>query len=126
MKLGNLLVEAKLTESDFQRQSKALLESYRDLQEVFEVEELPRAGDQYVGYQLIRNVLAAHASGSSFCVMLDSRRPDLLEQWHAVLRCVQDSNLRTRCKVLEWQELAQVLPPTLRRFLEEKYGILAG
>ncbi len=123
MKLGTLLVEAKLTETDFQRQANALVESYRDLEEVFEVEELPRAGDDYVCYQLIRNVLAAHASGNSFCVMLDARRPDLLEQWHQVLRCVRDSNLRTRCKVLQWQELATTLPPGLKKFLAEKYGI---
>ncbi len=123
MKLGSLLVEAKLTESDFQRQSKALMESYRDLEEVFDVGDLPRAGDDYSGYQLIRNVLAAHASSSSFCVMLDARRPDLLEQWREVLRCVKDSNLRTRCKVLQWQELAGVLPSGLQKFLVEKYGI---
>jgi hypothetical protein len=126
MKLGALLVEAKLTETNFQRQSKTLVESYRDLEEVFEVGDLPRADEDYLGYQLVRNVLAAHASGSSFCLMLDARRPDLLERWHEVLRCVRDSNLRTRCKVLQWQELAEVLPSGLSKFLLEKYGIEGG
>ena len=79
--------------------------------------------DDYVSYQLIRNVLAAHASGSSFCVMADARRPDLLEAWHTIMRCVHLVDLRTRCKVLTWQELSQALPRKLQKFLEAKYGI---
>ena len=126
MRLGTLLVEAKLTESDFQRKSTDLVETYRDFEEVFCVSDLPRAGDEYLGYQLIRNVLAAHASGNSFCVMLDARRRDLEAQWQDVLGCVRDSSLRTRCKMLQWQELAQVLPPGLQKFLAEKYGIDAN
>lgn len=123
MKLGNLLVESKLTENDFQIAPAELVENYRDLTEVFDVLALPRAGDRYVSYQLIRNVLAAHAAGASFCVILDKRRPDLLEQWHSIMRCVTDINLRTRCKVLTWQELSVLLPAGLRKFLCDKYGI---
>lgn len=87
------------------------------------VESLPRTGERYVSYQLIRNVLAAHAAGISFCVMADARRPDLLEAWHAIMRCVRHAELRTRCKVLTWQELSTVLPRRLQKFLEAKYGI---
>jgi hypothetical protein len=123
MKLGPLLVESKLTETDFQTAPAALVESYRDLQQVFEVADLPRSGERYVSYQLIRNVLAAYACEMSFCVMLDARRPDLLEAWHRIMRCVRSAELRVRCKVLTWQELAVALPPGLQGFLEEKYGI---
>ena len=123
MKLGSLLVESKLTENDFQTAAPRLVESYRDMDEVFDVAALPRSGGRYVSYQLIRNVLAAHAAGLSFCVMLDERRPDLLEAWHAITRCVCLTDLRTRCKVLTWQELSTVLPPRLRKFLHAKYGI---
>lgn len=42
MRLGSLLVEAKLTEGDFQTRSATVVESYRDLDEVFERELLPR------------------------------------------------------------------------------------
>jgi len=84
---------------------------------------LPRLQDKYASYQLIRNVLAAHALGLSFCVILDSRRPDLIEAWYAIMRCVRDSELRTRCQVLTWQELSEVLPREVRQFLNEKYGI---
>ena len=123
MKLGPLLVEAKLTEVDFQSCPERHVARYRDLEEVFAVEELPRAGERYASYQLIRNVLAAHALGCSFCVLLDARRPDLREQWYRVMRCVRAHDLRVRCQVLTWQELARVAPVKLRKFLEEKYGI---
>jgi hypothetical protein len=125
MKLETLLVEAKLTENDFQNASAELVASYRDLEEVFEISALPRSGDRYVSYQLVRNVLAAHAGQFSFCVMLDARRPDLLEAWHAIMRAVTPVDLRTRCKVLTWQELSNALPHGLREFLRLKYGILS-
>src|SRR6185312_11159666 len=125
MKLGTLLVESKLTESDFQTAPPELVESYRDLDQVFDLAELPRAQERYISYQLIRNVLAAHAGAFSFCVMLDARRPDLLDAWHSIMRLVRYADLRTRCKVLTWQELSVVLPSGLRKFLQAKYGIVA-
>jgi hypothetical protein len=58
--------------------------------------------------------------------MLDARRPDLTEAWFAVMSCVRIVELRLRCKVLTWQELAEALPGKLQRFLQEKYGIVSG
>jgi|SRR5581483_3266054 len=126
MRLGDLLVESKLTESDFQTKAKAVVDTYRDFAEVFDRRALPRSGERYFSYQLIRNVLAAHAHDCSFCVMADARRPDLVEAWYAIMRCVKIGDLRRRCKMLTWQELALVLPPKLQEFLEHKYGISAG
>jgi len=122
MKLSSLLVESKLTESDFQSQAADLVESYRDLHEVFECRLLPKVRGQYTSYQLIRNVLAAHALNVSFSVFLDARRPDLVESWYSVMRCVRIATLRTRCQVLMWQELSDGLPSEVRQFLNEKYG----
>jgi hypothetical protein len=42
MRLGSLLVEAKLTEGDFQKKAAAVVEGYRDFDTVFERELLPR------------------------------------------------------------------------------------
>jgi hypothetical protein len=123
MHLGDLLVESKLTESDFQQKPKEVLDRYRDFADVFDRRALPQTRELYQSYQLIRNVLAAHALGMSFCVLLDARRKDLMEEWHAVMRAVRPSDLRVRCKTLTWQELAVVLPWTLQAFLREKYGI---
>jgi hypothetical protein len=124
MRLGNVLFEAKLTEGDFQIQRAEVVEQYRDLREVFETRQLPRAKRKYVSYQLIRNVLAAHALGLDFCTLLDARRPDLIEDWYRILRCIRSATLRARCKVLTWQELAPCLSGPLKNFLSVKYGIV--
>jgi hypothetical protein len=94
------------------------------LKEVFECRKLPRQGRQYISYQLLRNVLAAYALDLDFCVLLDARRPDLVEQWYRIMRCIRSMTLRTKCKVLTWQELAPCLPSALRQFLDAKYGIV--
>ncbi len=123
MRVGDLLVEAKLTESDFQTKRAELVERYRDLHEVFDLSLLPQSEKGIRGYQLIRNVLAAYATNQRFCVILDRRRPDLIEQWHAIQRAVRLADMRVRCLVLTWQELATALPKPLKTFLREKYGI---
>jgi hypothetical protein len=207
MRLGSLLMEAKLTEGDFQTKAAAVVEGYRDFDAVFERELLPRVelttkrrreatefpedysqdfvgdGDEdwllgessenhtlvakalahsddingrtkartyppdpatsanrsvlargmspssvvevgYVGYQLIRNVLAAYAERCNFCVVHDARRPDLREKWFEVLAAVKSAELRVRLSVLTWQELAEHLPVKLQKFLDWKYGIV--
>ncbi len=135
MRLGSLLVEAKLTEADFQAREKEVVENYRDFDEVFDKKLLPVcaavSGDhgsrsrtaRYASYQLIRNVLAAWANECAFCVLCDARRPDLVQVWYEVMRAVRPADLRVRCKVLTWQELAEAVPSRLREFLCEKYGI---
>ena len=178
LRWGDLLIEAKLTEADFQTRAASVVEGYRDFVTVFDREALPRvelatrrrreatefleeisqefesyvdarerepgllpgmeasaaaalassaaqsvAG--YAGYQLIRNVLAAHASGCRFCVLHDARRPDLREAWFAVMRAVRPAQLSVRLAVMTWQELAAALPEPLQGFLDAKYGIVA-
>jgi len=126
MKLGTLLVESKLTEADFQKAKDAIVERYRDLPDAFEQHTLPKVTGCYTSYQLIRNVLAAHALDLNFCVILDARRPDLKEAWYTILSCVKNAALRTRCKVLTWQELSEALPTELQEFLDIKYGMVAS
>ncbi len=124
MRLGDLLVEAKLTESNFQAKDVSVVRGYRDFQKIFAARLLEKAGSKFLSYQLIRNVLAAFANSCAFCVLLDARRPDLLESWHNVMRAVRPLDMRLRCKVLTWQELSEVLPMALRQFLDIKYGIV--
>jgi hypothetical protein len=123
MKIDCLLVEAKLTESDFQSARCGLISRYRDLEAVFDLVELPSRNGKVCSYQLIRGALAAHATGDSFCVLCDARRPDLIEAWYRIIRAVRSHELRYRLKLLTWQELAGVLPNDLRLFLAAKYGI---
>jgi len=123
LRVGSLLVEAKLTESDFQRAPLRLLARYRDLNEVFDAEQLPVINGVVHSWQLVRGVLAAHACSGSFLVICDRRRPDLIDRWFEVLRAVSSSSLRTRLGILTWQEISAALPRQVRHFLGEKYGI---
>jgi len=144
-----LFLEAKLTESDFQTAALSQVLRYRDLEAVFDVDRLPRrhtappplpenvdpedptvnlparaTRERVAGYQLIRNILAAHAAEAGFCLLLDARRRDLLDAWYAVLSAVRSLSFATRLRVLTWQDLAAIVPPDLQQFLATKYGIL--
>ncbi len=180
LRWGGLLIEAKLTESDFQTREAAIVEGYRDFEDVFDRDLLPRAEIRvarrrqavefaeeftqewedvgreeaelveaatvarefqaaivdrareaepfeagYRGYQLIRNAACRiRREGSSFCVIHDERRPDLREMWFQVMAAVKIAEMRVRCKVLTWQEMAALVPKELQAFLQEKYGIV--
>jgi hypothetical protein len=123
MRVGDLLVEAKLTESDFQSAKLSLISRYYDLETVFDLSKLPLRNGKQSGYQLMRGALAAYATGCSFCVFCDSRRPDLIEAWYRIMCAVRLFELRCRLKLLTWQELAAVLPEDLQQYLAVKYGI---
>jgi hypothetical protein len=123
MKLGDLFIEAKLTEGDFQTARCDLVHRYRDLDSVFEVDRLPMRIEKYRSCQLIRGALAAHAWRASFAVVCDQRRQDLIDACFEVMSAVASAELRCRMSVVTWQELAQTLPRKVRGFLAEKYGI---
>ena len=121
-----LLFEAKLTETGFQTASMERLLRYERVSEVFSIEDLPCNNGKMLGYQLIRGVLAAHASGSRFVLLCDGRRTDLHEMWFRVLRAVVSYDLRSRMALLSWQEIAATLPLVPKTFLATKYGIIAS
>jgi hypothetical protein len=124
MRLGTLLVEAKLTEIGFQSAPRRLSHRYLELEQVFELADLPQTEDKVHSWQLIRSVFAAHATGGSFLLLLDGRRVDLIEQWFKILSAVHSYSFRSRLKLATWQELALTLPPSLAKFLDQKYGIV--
>ncbi len=124
MRIGDLLVEAKLTESGFGTARPALLARYPHFEHIFSLEELPRTGNLFRGYQLLRNILAAAHHGCRFALFCDQRRPDLVEDWFSVLRAVRSAGLRSRLLLVTWQEIAVCLPRPLQTFLSTKYGIM--
>lgn len=125
MRLGDLLVEAKLTEHGFQTAPVTRLERYTDFGAVFDPAVLPLRGGHIDSYQLVRGVLAAHHLGCRFAVFLDARRPELIECWIGVLGAIRSYELQSRCRLLTWQEIARTLPRPLQGFLTQKYGIVA-
>jgi hypothetical protein len=124
LKLGKLFIEAKLTEGDFQTASYGLVRRYRDLESVFDVDRLPKRQEKFCSYQLIRGALAAHTHTASFAVFCDQRRQDLIEDCFEIMSAVMSAELRCRLSVVTWQELAPALPPKVRSFLADKYGIV--
>jgi hypothetical protein len=126
MRLGELMVEAKLTEGSFGTASRERLMRYVALEDVFDVDDLPWSGNVVHGYQLVRGVLAAQADGGRFLVLCDGRRADMVEMWFRVLRAVRSYDVRGRMQLLSWQELAVTMPRTVQCFLAEKYGIVAA
>lgn len=123
MRVGNVICEAKLTESHFTTKCATVVEAYRDLHDVFDASLLPRVGGKYQSYQLIRNVLAAAAHAYHFVLLCDGRRPDLLHQWWTVHAAIRRPDLRARAHFLLWQEVAEACPRQLREYLGEKYGL---
>jgi len=124
LRAGDLLIEAKLTEGDFQVKRWELAERYRDFEEMFDPALLPRAGDKLGCYQLARGILAAFADENRrYCLLCDDRRRDLLELWSQILGAIRRHDQRWRCVLVTWQELSQTLPRPLRAWLLRKYGI---
>jgi len=118
-----VLAECKLTETDFTAKPRAHVERYAAFTETFDVASLPQRDGQFLHYQLIRNVLAARYHKASFSLICDQRRPDLQEAFAEVVSVIADPQLRLRCSLITWQQIATTVPVSLRTFLTAKYGI---
>ena len=121
-----LLVEAKLTETGFQAARPDLLARYPDFERLFNIEALPcNNRNHFLGYQLLRSILAAQHGDARFALLTDARRPDLHEQAFRIFAAVQTAVLRSRLHLVTWQEITATLPRPLQHFLADKYGIVA-
>jgi hypothetical protein len=124
LRAGDLMIEAKLTEGDFQTARWELPRRYRDFDAVFDGNRLPGDASRLHGYQLVRGILAAFAVETNrFCLLCDERRRDLIDLWFEVLSAVRRCDQRWRCILVTWQELSQTAPMPLRIWLQQKYGI---
>lgn len=120
-----IIGECKLTEEDFTSKVKSEVEYYASFKEVFHIHKLPQSQSEYYNYQLIRNILAAKQHKCRFILFCDMRRPDLAKSFFQTVCCIKDDflELRTKCEIIYWQDLAQVVGKDLKDFLNEKYGI---
>ncbi len=123
LRIGELMIEAKLTETDFQVVRFELAERYSHFHAVFDPDRLPRRANRLQSYQLVRGILAAVAEECRYCLICDERRPDLVARWFEVLAAIRHSDQRCRCVLVTWQEISRTLPKGLQKWLEEKYGI---
>ena len=123
LKVEDLLIEAKLTETGFTDKRIEVVERYCDFQTVFQPSTIPMLDGQYRHYQLLRNVLATHHLGFRFRLICDERRDDLIDAVSCIVSAVRDPELRARCGVVTWQEVARCVPEALQSFLQDKYEI---
>ena len=71
LKLGDVLIEAKLTEYDFQRAPRRMVDRYARFEQVFDQEHSEVSGDAIESHELFLGVLAVDSySDHSFCVLL--------------------------------------------------------
>ena len=125
MILGDVLYEAKLTETDFTTKDLQTVQRvYPDIDDIFDLEYLSD-GDSVKHYQLLRNIYAVHKMDgiSKFILLVDSRRPDLLHCLFDVLKAIRDDELRRSCGFITWQQIARTVGEDLKEFLQLKYGI---
>lgn len=126
MRLGSLFIEAKLTEASSPSAPARLLRRYRDFEEVFDTNLLVLRSGRFRDYQFIRGALAAYVHDAAYLLLCDDRGNDWKSRWFQVMNAVRSAGLRTRLKLITWQELSAALPNALQRFLENKYGIRAS
>ncbi len=123
MAMPGIFCEAKLTEADFTQKQAEVVERYDSLQRNFHVEALPRTGNSYDNYQIIRNLLASVEHNRNHILFCDEGRPDLIRRYMTTVLCLRDIAYRKRCRVVFWQELASACGDSLREWIKEKYGI---
>jgi hypothetical protein len=123
MRIGSYIFEAKLTEKNFTAANEEVIRRYSAFESTFDVANLKREDSQIKGYQLIRNVIAAAYLNASLIVLVDQRRPDLLQEWWDVHAAIKDPGLRQRCAFRTWQQVAASSPPALGKYLSAKYGL---
>jgi hypothetical protein len=128
LRIGDLLIESKLTEADFTTKQREIVKGYGDFSTLFDSSRLTVSDDdeRFDHYQLIRNILAAWHHRLRFCLVCDARRLDLAEAFQQTLSAVREPALRNRCFLVTWQQLAEVAPASLRTFLLQKYGLSAS
>jgi hypothetical protein len=125
MILGDVIYEAKLTETDFTTKDlQTVLRVYPEMEDVFDLEYLSE-GDSVKHYQLLRNIYAVHRSETinEFKLLLDYRRPDLLHCLLDVIKTIRNDELRRKCGFITWQQIARTVGQDLKDFLRLKYGI---
>lgn len=120
---NKIFCESKLTETDFVFEPLPKFERYTHFDTVFESKYLPVFNGETANYQLVRNILAAYEFNAKFYLFIDARRPDLAKSFYQTVRCIKDIDLRQRCEIVYWQDIAAFCGSDLQEFLMNKYGI---
>lgn len=122
LKFNDIIIEAKLTEADFQVKNKEVVERYENLEIVFDKDLLPvNSNGNYLTYQLIRNILTAHKYNYRFILLVDESRIDLIRDFYQTTLAIKDNDLKRKIEFITWQELASKVGKELREYISSKY-----
>lgn len=123
---NELIIEAALSETNFCERPKAYIESIEGFFDAFDDFALPQSKFSYMNSRLIQAILYARLKGMGFVLLLDARRPDLLDAFRKVQASIKDQDVKGRIHVFTWQSIVDTLPEDLSAFLMEKYGIVSN
>jgi len=121
LKVGKTIFEAKLTEANFTKKRKEVVESYVDLHTIFEKSLLCHSNGQYTNYQLIRNILTAYKYGLNFTLLIDDRRIDLIKEFIITIKSIKSYDLRKNLNIITWQEIIDTCGEELKSYISKKY-----
>ncbi len=122
LKIGNIIFEAKLTESSFTAKDIHTIRKYPGFYEVFDESNLTRGKNNLIkNYQLIRNVLTIYKYGYNFKLLIDEARIDLIHAFYNTINAIKLFELRKRIDFITWQELVKTCGKELKEYIYMKY-----
>lgn len=122
LKFNDIIIEAKLTESDFKLKDPEIVEAYDNFSLVFDRTLLElNKNRKYKNYQLIRNILTAYKYKCRFILLVDESRIDLIKEFIKTTNAIKDNSLRNRMDFITWQEITNSVGKTLREYIQTKY-----
>jgi hypothetical protein len=119
----NIIIEAKLTETDFTQKSVSVVKNYTDVEKIFYFNHLPNNGENIFHYQIIRNIIASVQLNKRHILICDDRRGDMIRGYYDVVKCIKDISIRKNCSIIFWQDIFGSVGRELKQFLSDKYGI---
>ncbi len=105
----------------FVGQQVSVVNKYRCLEELFDVESLPSHNGIYENFRTIRNLLSAYQYGKRHVLLCDDRRSDLVEAYFATVAAIKNEELRSRCRIVFWQDLLHFVDADLSDFVSRRF-----
>lgn len=120
IRIGNSIIEAKLTEEDFKSKKLNVVLRYLDVEKIVDLQVLTK-NDIVSNYQLIRNLITARKYGYKFTLLIDASRIDLLREFYKVKGAIIDKSFAANFNFITWQEMTNCVGDDLKNYITEKY-----
>jgi len=105
----------------FVGQQISIVKKYRCFEELFDVKCLPSYNGIYENFRTIRNLLSAYQYGKRHILLCDDRRSDLVNAYFATVAAIKNDGLRSRCRIVFWQDLLRLVDADLSDFVRNRF-----